>query len=534
MKKELPAEIQAAANEIKVTLKPVLGIPVRVWVPALYGLAALVVLYFLVLHSGLTNPGSRLVITSQPSMASVWLGDKRLGSTPLDIFVPQGQADLRVVRPGFQEFQQTDYKIDSNLFLSGFLPRTQELKVTLKADPTNSLAKVWQPVIDRWTMTAPFRADYQPMPVFTQFAADAAAAGYPAADIQAFLLQNAPKVVDPYLYKDLTAALGLDSNAPYEQQVDAWTKLAAAQNRPGWNFTFWVMNNIDRDKRTDVLKSPAYAEKLAAWQKSLQLPAAVRTVVPDLQVLGQTFKGIPSGAFFAGAAGKTIDIPLEAPWRLPVPVTVPSFWLGAAEVTKAQFAAFVREVPAWAPANKAALIAQNLADEAYLRDWVDGAPAPAEADHPVVFVSWFAAKAYADWLSQKVAANGLRADLPTEVEWEWAALGADASSLVNPVKIANHEPRPVSALLPDKLGLRGLMGSVWEWTRDNFAPGEQLLQVSPANRPNPPVSALSEAGVRGGSWAIPDNLAVRPSDRASQPALWATQFLGFRVALEKK
>ncbi len=104
-------------------------------------------------------------------------------------------------------------------------------------------------------------------------------------------------------------------------------------------------------------------------------------------------------------------------------------------------------------------------------------------DQPVVGVSWYAAQAYALWLSQlKGKPDSYR--LPNEVEWEWAAGGRrdDAVQEVRkyPWPDDKGEPTPklanfgmnVGATTPvgsypegaTPEGLYDMAGNVWEWT----------------------------------------------------------------------
>ncbi|MCX4765158.1 formylglycine-generating enzyme family protein [Streptomyces sp. NBC_01275] len=84
-----------------------------------------------------------------------------------------------------------------------------------------------------------------------------------------------------------------------------------------------------------------------------------------------------------------------------------AYWLGAYQVTNAQYGAFLDETERTAPSY-----------------WDDGDIPSGRDEHPVLHVSSADAEAYCDWLTAQ--ADGWTFRLPTEAEWESAARGPDA------------------------------------------------------------------------------------------------------------
>ena len=148
-------------------------------------------------------------------------------------------------------------------------------------------------------------------------------------------------------------------------------------------------------------------------------------------------------------------------------VAVKAFDMDEHAVTNADYLAFVTAHPEWRKSRVKPL----FADAAYLRHWKGdlelGPDAPAQS--PVVYVSWFAARAY-------LTAAGKQ--LPTVDQWEYAAAASESS------RDASREPgflerlrlwygRPTPVPIPpvgssfrNIYGLQDLHGLIWEWTVD--------------------------------------------------------------------
>lgn len=152
----------------------------------------------------------------------------------------------------------------------------------------------------------------------------------------------------------------------------------------------------------------------------------------------------------------------------PKTVAVQAFRLDVCPVTNADFLEFVRANPQW----RRSRVKRLFADEGYLQHWsgdLELGSDPEVGRQPVVFVSWFAAKAFCAWAGGR---------LPSTVEWEYAAAvgfttsdGAKEPEFVRAISAWYSMPAPqklpvVGAGRPNFFGLHDLHGLIWEWTSD--------------------------------------------------------------------
>ena len=184
---------------------------------------------------------------------------------------------------------------------------------------------------------------------------------------------------------------------------------------------------------------------------------------------------------------------------------------------------------------------------------------------PVVYVSWYGAVEYCNWLSQKhdlkhcyddsynfdITKNGYR--LPTEAEWEYACrAGEDNDFFWNQSYIdRNMSPGPIdeyccyrssnnndnhhviNKLTPNKYGLYHMSGNVYEWCNDWYNPNYyQNCKSNIVVNPTGPV--LGDKRVtRGGGW---NNSAddCRSSSRFCRLPSFHNYGFGFRIVKNGK
>ena len=157
------------------------------------------------------------------------------------------------------------------------------------------------------------------------------------------------------------------------------------------------------------------------------------------------------------------------------------------------------------------------------RKWIS------DKDTPMIYVSWFGAKAYADWVG---------GSLPTEAQWEYACRGGTTSvysfpnekiddyAVYSNNKAANG-PNDVGTKKPNPSGLYDMHGNVWEWCQDwyeGYWPDEVIDPQGP--------EATFNRVCRGGSWSD-DMQECRSACRNLMGPTLRKNNIGFRVVFNE-
>ena len=235
----------------------------------------------------------------------------------------------------------------------------------------------------------------------------------------------------------------------------------------------------------------AYAkERLAHWRA--YRPPAVRVEAPSAPK-GKTWTNpkdgsemilIPAGPFKMGSDKDSDEKPIHE-------VNVSSLYISKHEITNRQWQKFVDANPRWQKGKADS----KLVESDYLNEWNDNSYPSDKADHPVTYVSWFAAKAYCEWAGGR---------LPAEAEWEKAARGTDGRvypwgndwdegkcNVGSGTKLVGSYPLGASPF-----GVLDMAGNVWEWTNSIYKPYPYKANDGRED----PNDAGSRRVSRGGGW----------------------------------
>ena len=203
---------------------------------------------------------------------------------------------------------------------------------------------------------------------------------------------------------------------------------------------------------------------------------------------------VPGGTWRLGSTGMDGFIFDNEKWAHQT--TLPAFRIARAPVTNAEFAAFVenrgygvREF--WSDAGWLWRQRRNAERPVYWQPKQDGvwtarryrATEELPPHAPVVFVNWFEAQAWCRWAGRR---------LPSEAEWEAAAIGEPTPDGTRLSEARRRWPWGRSAPTPDRanldyafdgpidvaacaegdsaFGCRQMIGNVWEWTASDFLP----------------------------------------------------------------
>ena len=220
---------------------------------------------------------------------------------------------------------------------------------------------------------------------------------------------------------------------------------------------------------------------------------------------------VPAGVFLMGNGRHGLQ---------PYPVDGAAFAIARYPVTVAEYACFIREYPHRAPLK--------------WRKQMEG------LNHPVTFMTWGDALAYAAWLTER---TGQPWRLPSEAEWEKAACWnphTGATTLYPwgasfDESYCNTYSGGISGTLAvgmyphggSPCGAQDMSGNVYEWTHSRFAPYPYSIHDGREDE-----SVAGKRTIRGGSWASHDEHATAVYRKKHDThEIFSVPVIGFRLVL---
>jgi ergothioneine biosynthesis protein EgtB len=214
---------------------------------------------------------------------------------------------------------------------------------------------------------------------------------------------------------------------------------------------------------------------------------------------------------------------------------VPAFSLATRPVTNGEYVAFIEDNGysrpefwlslGWMTVNEQrwnAPLYWTKRDDAWWNFTLSGLR-PVDQSEPVTHVSYFEADAYANWAGAR---------LPTEFEWESAALSCPIEGNFVETELF-HPVAVVSGVLADKPGkdqrLHQMFGDVWEWTRSAYSPYPGYRAERGALGEYNGKFMCNQYVLRGGSCAT-SRSHIRPTYRNFFQPEKRWQFTGIRLA----
>lgn len=279
------------------------------------------------------------------------------------------------------------------------------------------------------------------------------------------------------------------------------------------------LGSFSRDENTVNISGPFQLGEIEleiTWEDGDHLLNYTVVTLGELQPIPEGMVLIPEGEFKINSVRAEAGIVGQPGHN----VNVSGFYIDKYEVTNEQYKEFLVSNQDWTKEN----IDLKYHDGNYLDHW-SGNDFPSEkSNHPVVYISWYAAIAYSEWVNKR---------LPTEAEWEKAARGGvdgrkyPWGNTIDDTK-ANYtlnvgvtgNTTPIGDYSENGFGLYDMVGNVLEWcideydrdyfddlSSDNPIGGQESVEQIITQY----IKIKSSRSIRGGSWV-----------ESGQPRVWIT------------
>ena len=476
-KKELP-QVEP------VKIKPLFGMKPGLWLTIAYALAILLLLFLVGVLPDLINGSKRVTFTSAAYNAAVYIDGQYAGGTPFTKRVESGTHEVLYKVNGY-EIDSFTIKVGHPFFFNWLFPRKQTVSSSapLTQEAFTALSKELLEDANSYSAILEYDSVHNYAPIYTTYAKCIKGSAY----------ENQTQAFE-------TALLFITTQEMYADAKEALKIL-------GLDITLdaaKIFENSSTDSQTDSQATVGLArdEDQHLNAKATTLEAGVFTI--------QGFT-IPETTF---SNGKEVALTYPEVKEAGQQVTTESFNISNICITENMWAYFVNENPTWGISNKENLIAQGLVNDYYL-DGVTLSMTVA-SNRPVRNISWYAAKAFCSWLSNK---TGKQVDLPTENQWIAATLTDTEGGYQKSLMPSISQSYP-SALL----------GGLWEFTSTPYIPLSRLVTTAECTTALQVLSTLdaqTDIIVKGGSYVNATEITAYSVGTTYRSL--CSDYMGFRI-----
>lgn len=266
-------------SEIKVSLKPFLGMSPQLYLKIFYGLICILALFFFLIYPGLIRYGSRVTFNSFPSRASIYVNGNRIGATPFTLFLPAGEHKISYHKPFFDSYEE-NVSIKGRRFLSLIFPQKISFSPQLNLNDLDGLLKY-----SFEEASFAYSATYSPQFPREPFLLHA---------LEDLINSQTPLNQDKILLWAAESWSIISDQSSLEEVVTLWKILKDKDLPIDAHLTTGIIFDITNPKLSDIVE---YKEKTS---KEIPVVANNTSERPDLFLLNLKFQHVKPSTFLMG------------------------------------------------------------------------------------------------------------------------------------------------------------------------------------------------------------------------------------------
>lgn len=576
----------ANSRAMPVILKDKFGIKPVVYIPVLYACVLLIIVIVIIVIQ-FRQGGEFIAVQSVPNGAAVYVDDNYVGKTPLKTFQIHGSHNLVISLPYYSILEEKFIAKKKILFRRFFpktfntvlLPKTIHTNTRL-LPPTTSLPYFFPfdnskenliantiSQISSWNTSNAQTGRYIIPPILEQNLDNIAIS-------ETQILAEMTNSLNTIDYANIENLMYITQSILYES-LPYLANTAPLPNTAAFQFSpqlqYWITTYESLQKKPSYLQFiKTYQNKEEVLYKNRQLNnfyqvVSVKKIIHTWKIstsnitssapftdknnkhthktiLGLEFAKVPSQTVYYAQKSLQQVAPLDpihyymevinnderknivdfSKDNAILEIEVPAFYIMTGEITQENFAEFLFNVnlsiEEWKEMSKIHVSLDHIQNH-----FLDYNP-NAYPTRPLRYITWYDAKAYTNWLNNKMQSLGYYAAMPNEYQWQAATLTYPEKGTLN--QYPNYIPRTPSSKKPV------LLGNLWEWGNSWYSPSPQY-----SNFDGPLYG--SEKHIFGGSYVTQSNIQVEeiPIYRSRNTAYiprWATAYVGFRIIVYAK